>query len=164
MAKFALKAVGDMIAGVVMKRNDDDDVVVSYIPTPRNVRIMQAIMQGGTFRPPRWLAGPHIQTAMACTLGGLFEFEREMVRLSDGVDVAIDVKAPDGLPLDAPIVFFCHGLGGSARNGMIVRLSDLAAARGWRSVVYIRGGQPAPLTPSAPAGSQRMHPRQPTTP
>jgi hypothetical protein len=50
------------------------------------------------------------------------------------------VKAAEGLGTQAPLLFICHGLGGTAENGLIVRLTELAAAKGWRSVVYIRRG------------------------
>lgn len=36
---------------------------------------------------------------------------RESVVMSDGVAVYLDVKEEPGLPLDAPLVLFLHGIG-----------------------------------------------------
>ena len=73
-----------------------------------------------TFRPARWLPGPHLQTAGARLLRrrGNLPLWRERIELPDGdfvdLDFATDPKALQGN--GRPLVLLLHGLEGSAQS------------------------------------------------
>ncbi len=73
-----------------------------------------------TFKPARWLPGPHLQTAGARFLrpGGNMPLWRERIELPDGDFVDLDfVTDPKTLPGNGrPLVLLLHGLEGSAQS------------------------------------------------
>lgn len=75
------------------------------------------------FRPPRWLANPHLQTLLAARLrrkDGV-SFRRERLTTPDGDFLDVDFADVEGrswaqLGESTPIVLLLHGLEGSARR------------------------------------------------
>lgn len=91
------------------------------------------------FRPPWWLANPHLQTLWST----LFRrraprpaYVRERLELADGDFLDLDWCGEGG----GPLVLILHGLEGSAGSPYARGLTAMVAARGWRAVVmHFRG-------------------------
>ena len=92
------------------------------------------------FAPVRWGVGPYIQTLLNITLD-MFEkrsYQREYHQLTDGTTIALDCKSTENMSDTTPILFVCHGLGGSSNNPFIHALTDKLAQ--YRTIVYNRRG------------------------
>ena len=87
------------------------------------------------FRPAWWLPGGHAQTLSAAFWKGHQSVEQGVLRsitLPDGdALVALDDCPPHWCPGD-PAILMMHGLGGSARNPLLVRIAGHLIQRGVR--------------------------------
>lgn len=113
-ASFALYGLAQMLASLILApfRTLRESPVVTCRATERNARILQLCPSLSCFHPTFWAAGPHAQTLLAALVRAPpTVYRREMVALSDGVEIALDWKDDSGMPVDAPIIFCCHGLG-----------------------------------------------------
>lgn len=108
------------------------------------------------FEPTIWAAGPHAQTLVAGVMGAMnaatSPYRRELVALPSNdrrlVHIALDWKEHVDTPGDAPLIFCCHGLGGSSESTYMQTFTHRALARRFRVVVYNRRGhaKDEPLT------------------
>lgn len=93
------------------------------------------------YRPPRWLAGGHLQTIWPAMVapGPMPAWRRERWETPDGDFIDLDHVVPgisDPAPAtDAPLVALFHGLEGSSSSHYSRKLMAAIAARGWRGVV-----------------------------
>ena len=92
-----------------------------------------------SFRPARWLPGPHLQTLGARLLrpGGGVPLWRERVELPDGDFVDLDFAVdPESLARDGrrPLVLLLHGLEGSARSKYVLETYRALERRGIAAV------------------------------
>jgi len=109
--------------------------------TSLNKYILQACPALSSFQPAWWACGPFSQTmAASFTKPHPSKYTREMLTLSDNVEVALDWKAKPGFPDDAPVVVALHGLGGCSDSRYLELFSDCCIQQGWRCIVYNRRG------------------------
>ena len=113
---------------------------IYYIKTKANDEIISKLPIS-KYKCPPWLVGPFIQTLVYYSIrsNNPTSFRREFIQMTDGVDVAIDIKDYK-LSDTAPIVFICHGIGGGSDEPLIAKVSDICLEKGWRCIVYIRRG------------------------
>lgn len=93
-----------------------------------------------SFRPARWLAGPHLQTLGAALLPTppVPARERAVFELPDGDFVEVHWSSPRRP--GAPLMVVLHGLEGSAESRYARRILAAADATGWQGVVlHARG-------------------------
>ena len=98
------------------------------------------------FKPAWWLANAHAQTVYSTLARNLKTSvdSTERLELPDGdfVDLAWSV---DGVPPDAPLVIFLHGLGGSVNSPYVAGLFHAFKRQGWRAVLmHFRGASHEP--------------------
>ncbi len=96
-------------------------------------------MHSGSFRPARWLPGPHVQTVGARLLRSRsgITLRRERLELPDGDFLALDwvERAGQFQPDDAaPLVLVLHGLEGCAQSGYALELYRALGLRGLAAV------------------------------
>lgn len=87
------------------------------------------------FRPAWWLPGGHAQTLSAAYWKGTLLPERGVPRaieLPDGDQLVAMDDRPMGWVTGHPAVLMMHGLGGCARNPLLVRVTGLLVQRGIR--------------------------------
>lgn len=101
-----------------------------------------------SFRPARWLPGPHLQTLYAPLLrrAPALQRRRERLLLADGDFLDLDWFGPE--TPETPCVVLLHGLTGSSASLYVLGQQRALAERGWRSVaVNWRGcsGEPNDL-------------------
>ncbi|KAJ3048639.1 hypothetical protein HK097_010359, partial [Rhizophlyctis rosea] len=98
----------------------------------------------GVFSPTWWLAGGHEQTLFAAAYGGvggdLVTYEREMLHLPDGGNIALDwCPGPSKKPFandQTPCIVICHGLTGGSHELYVQDLVDVVTReKGYRAVV-----------------------------
>lgn len=80
-----------------------------------------------TFRPLPLLGNPHLQTILGNLWKGpplRFSTTMEVVPVADGDALAVHESTPPAWHPGAPIVLLVHGLGGSNRSAMMVRLAN----------------------------------------
>ena len=97
-----------------------------------------------SYRAPRWLPGPHVQTIVSAMLipKPRVDYRRERWDTPDGDFVDVDFALPEPrAAVDAsPIVVHFHGLEGNSHSHYARALMRGAADRGWRGlVVHFRG-------------------------
>ncbi len=95
-----------------------------------------------TYRPPRWLPGPHAQTIWPAVLAPRprVRYRRERWNTPDGdfIDVDFALGAPEDPAL--PLLVLFHGLEGSSASHYAAALMAEAMRRGWRgAVAHFRG-------------------------
>jgi len=98
------------------------------------------------FKPAWWLANAHAQTVYSTLARNLKTpvDSTERFELPDGdfIDLAWSVN---GLPSDAPLVIFLHGLGGSVNSPYVAGLFQAFKQQGWRAVLmHFRGASHEP--------------------
>lgn len=153
-AVFVLTALGQVLMSVLIAPFvwPAERPRVTCRPTPRNTRIVAASPSLRCFDPTFWAVGPYAQTLAAVLLRpSPSKYRRQMVAMADGVEVALDWRETPAMRADAPIVFCCHGLGGSSHSRYMQLFTDRACQRGFRAVVYNRRGHGgAPMPPAFP--------------
>lgn len=90
-----------------------------------------------SFRPPRWLSGPHLQT-----LGGAVLAAPRLPRAGTTESLELEVEAGERLLLLRDRVKKCtrgrllllHGLGGAANSRNLLHFVDAALRRGWETL------------------------------
>lgn len=89
-----------------------------------------------TFRPLPFLAGPHRQTIVASQISGAKEppSQTQLVPLSDGDQLALEVSAPTGWRSMDPTVLLIHGLCGCHGSPYMIRLAHKLWRLGIRAV------------------------------
>lgn len=92
------------------------------------------------FQPVFWGIGGYTQTCLNRTLSFFQKrpYTRFYCTLTDQTQVALDIKETRTMPLNTPILFICHGLGGCSDNPFIHLLADTLPQ--YRSIVYNRRG------------------------
>lgn len=99
-----------------------------------------------TFKPAWWLANAHVQTLFP-TLTRRLQApidKRERFELPDGDFIDLS-WAINGLPHDAPLVVFLHGLGGDASSTYVAGQLRAFNRCGWRGVLmHFRGASEEP--------------------
>ncbi|HNP35339.1 MAG TPA: hydrolase [Woeseiaceae bacterium] len=91
------------------------------------------------FRPAKWLKNRHLQTIYptlpwACRARP--RLRREVLRLPDGDEIAIDWLVPDQqAPGQAPLLVVLHGLEGSSQSSYARSLMAESESRGWQCCV-----------------------------
>ena len=104
------------------------------------------MIEQSLFKAAWWLANPHLQTVYP-TLARWVKSPvttQERFELPDGdfVDLA---WASGGLPPDAPLVVFLHGLGGDLHSTYAAGLLRAFNQNGWRAVLmHFRGASATP--------------------
>lgn len=114
-----------------------------------NKFIQIAIQHTGLFYPSFWAPGPYSQML----LGSIIKRKkypytrREVVSLSDGVQVYLDWKESDIVKDNTPIVVICHGISGDSDSCYPCKASDALYDRGLRPVIFNRRGhKQAPIS------------------
>jgi len=122
-------------------------------PAPATVAEAEGIV-AGDFRPPWWLASPHLQTLWQtlCRVAPVPSLRRERLTLPDGDFLDLDwTEGREG----EPVVLILHGLEGSSRSAYARGLLQAVRRRGWRgAVMHFRGcsGEPNRLERSYHSG------------
>lgn len=104
------------------------------------------------FKPAWWATGGIIQTILVQALGRREKviYRREYCTLSDNTNIALDIRDPIIVKDKTPILFVCHGLYGTADNGLVRELSHILTD--YRIIVYTRRGH----------GGTKLHCKFPT--
>lgn len=116
---------------------------IQCINNKKNTSIIKRIPSAKEFNIAWFARGPRAQTLLqACARANKsIVYEREIVKLGDGVDISFDWKQSDDTMCDTtPIIFCLHGLGGNSNSRYLQTFTNMAYNKGYRSVVYNRRG------------------------
>lgn len=113
---------------------------ITCIPTKRNLEILKHVPTLKQFKPVWWGIFGRIQTLLQSIKKQKYEYNREIIKLDDGVDIALDWKEDESMDENTPIVVCLHGLGGDSSSPFLKTFTDIAFDKHFRSVVYNRRG------------------------
>jgi predicted alpha/beta-fold hydrolase len=161
LREVALAVLRRLRRWIMRRRSVEDVPVAAFSPTPFNARVAAAVLAagGGAFRPSPLLGGPTVQCLLGVH-GGLGGHRRTGAWRRELLSVPLPPLAPDGgraVGLDwwspggsdcldcldcldrSHVVLLLHGLAGD-HHDMKASLAKACAARGWRTVCYVRRG------------------------
>jgi hypothetical protein len=95
-----------------------------------------------TYRPPRWLPGPHAQTIWPAVVAprARVEYRRARWATPDGDFIDVDFTTGGGADPSRPLLVLFHGLEGSSGSHYATAAMAEAVRRGWRgAVAHFRG-------------------------
>ena len=139
-------ALCQIIASIILSscicRSLSEELEITCIDDDNNRSILRRCISIKNYTALWWGAGPHAQTLLSRYLREehKMDYKREMVQLSDRVEIALDWKAEPYLPGDAPLIFICHGVGGDSSSNYLKTFTSFAAKLGFRTVAYNRRG------------------------
>ena len=89
------------------------------------------------YKPTPWLFNKHLQTMYGLRLRGKSSYkpEREDVFFKDGGQVTIEYFVKDNLPLEAPLCYIVHTLGGGSRESCTNFMATYFMKNDYRTVV-----------------------------
>lgn len=140
---FILRAIFEVFCSVITAfRSQEEALQVTFVDTNANQHILAHTPSLKSFRALWFGSRPFAQTALSRYVQEepKKEYNREMVELSDGVQVALDWKADPYAPADAPLIFICHGVGGDSSSNYLKTFTSYASNLGFRTVAYNRRG------------------------
>ena len=95
-----------------------------------------------TYRPPRWLPGPHAQTIWPAVIAprARVDYRRERWATPDGDFIDVDFTTGGDADPSRPLLVLFHGLEGSSGSHYATAAMAEAVRRGWRgAVAHFRG-------------------------
>ena len=93
-----------------------------------------------TYRPAWWVRGGHAQTLWGKFFRPRPRYPTRVERWTTPDGDFIELHRLDGMSLNAPRLFFLHGLEGTARSHYVVGFFGEAARRGWAADLLIFRG------------------------
>jgi predicted alpha/beta-fold hydrolase len=141
---FVSKALLEIAVSLLLRccRSMREDLQITCIDDENNRALLSKCPSLKTYEAMWWASGPHAQTLLARYVKEehKMDYQREMIDMHDGVQVAMDWKAVPYLPSDAPLIFICHGVGGDSSSNYLKTFTSYATHQGFRTVAYNRRG------------------------
>lgn len=115
---------------------------LEYVVNEKNLSILRNIPSLMKFNISWFAKGPRAQTLLQAfaRLDDKILYVRELVKLKDGVNVALDWKENSDMTDETPIVLCLHGLGGDSNSRYLQTFTNMSYNKGYRTVVYNRRG------------------------
>jgi predicted alpha/beta-fold hydrolase len=116
--------------------------LISYVVNENNLSVLRKIPSLREFNIAWFARGPRAQTILqtCARLDTRALYIRELIKLKDGVNVALDWKENSGMTNETPIVLCLHGLGGDSNSRFLQTFTSISYNKGYRTVVYNRRG------------------------
>jgi abhydrolase domain-containing protein 1/3 len=115
---------------------------LGYVVNEKNLSILRNIPSLKEFNISWFAKGPRAQTMLQAfaRLDVRTLYVRELVKLKDDVNVALDWKENSDMTDETPIVLCLHGLGGNSNSRYLQTFTSMSYNKGYRTVVYNRRG------------------------
>jgi len=114
---------------------------IYFIDNFNNKRVINSCPSLKSFNIAFWCRGGRAQTVIqSLKQKPKNGYERELLMLSDGVEVALDWKFTPNINENTSIILCLHGLGGDSNSRYIQTFSETCVEKGYNVVVYNRRG------------------------
>jgi predicted alpha/beta-fold hydrolase len=141
---FSLHAIIEMIYYIlsyIFMIEKCESPEIFFINNLNNIRVINSCPSLKSFKIAYWCRGGRAQTLVqSLKQKPKKSYERELLMLSDGVEVALDWKYTSNMNDNTSIILCLHGLGGDSNSRYIQTFTQTCVEKGYRVVVYNRRG------------------------